>query len=147
MLSSSQSWKWGGCSVDIDFGIRFARKFLDVREIEGDGRSEMNLHNNQAGRKVRLENGLRMRLMISILPSVVIKTGFHGMGTEMLLFPFRTFFSFCPKKLFSLRTYLYIMFYIILAFRSFLLFNFHAVESNHDIEIASRQCQGQKVNF
>jgi wnt family len=47
-----QSWKWGGCSVDIDFGIRFARKFLDAREIEGDARSEMNLHNNQAGRKV-----------------------------------------------------------------------------------------------
>ncbi|CRK90849.1 CLUMA_CG004539, isoform A [Clunio marinus] len=47
-----QSWKWGGCSVDIEFGIRFARKFLDVREIEGDARSEMNLHNNQAGRKI-----------------------------------------------------------------------------------------------
>lgn len=53
-MLNSQSWKWGGCSVDIDFGIRFGRKFLDVREIEGDGRSEMNLHNNQAGRKVSL---------------------------------------------------------------------------------------------
>jgi wingless-type MMTV integration site family, member 7 len=47
-----QSWKWGGCSVDIDFGIKFARKFLDIREIEADARSKMNLHNNQAGRKV-----------------------------------------------------------------------------------------------
>jgi wingless-type MMTV integration site family protein 7 len=47
-----QPWKWGGCSVDIDFGIRFARKFLDIREIEADARSEMNLHNNQVGRKV-----------------------------------------------------------------------------------------------
>lgn len=45
-------WKWGGCSVDVNFGIRFARKFLDAREIEGDGRSLMNLHNNKAGRKV-----------------------------------------------------------------------------------------------
>jgi wingless-type MMTV integration site family protein 7 len=32
--------------------MKFARKFLDVREIEGDGRSLMNLHNNRAGRKV-----------------------------------------------------------------------------------------------
>ncbi|KAL7028429.1 hypothetical protein ACKWTF_005825 [Chironomus riparius] len=48
----SQPWKWGGCSVDIDFGIRFARKFLDAREIEADARSEMNLHNNQVGRKI-----------------------------------------------------------------------------------------------
>lgn len=47
-----QTWKWGGCSVDIDFGIKFARKFFDAREIEGDARSLMNLHNNRAGRKV-----------------------------------------------------------------------------------------------
>uniref|UniRef100_A0AAR5PB22 Protein Wnt n=1 Tax=Dendroctonus ponderosae TaxID=77166 RepID=A0AAR5PB22_DENPD len=45
-------WKWGGCSVDVDFGTRFARKFMDAREIEGDERSLMNLHNNKAGRKI-----------------------------------------------------------------------------------------------
>lgn len=50
--SHQQTWKWGGCSVDIDFGIKFARKFFDAREIEGDARSLMNLHNNRAGRKV-----------------------------------------------------------------------------------------------
>ncbi|XP_019868335.1 protein Wnt-2 isoform X2 [Aethina tumida] len=44
-------WKWGGCSVDINYGVRFARKFLDAREFEGDERSLMNLHNNKAGRK------------------------------------------------------------------------------------------------
>jgi wnt family len=60
--------------VDIDFGIRFARKFLDVREIEGDARSEMNLHNNQAGRKVRRSR--RKRLMISFFFAVVIKPDF-----------------------------------------------------------------------
>ena len=32
---------------------RFARRFLDAREVEGDARSLMNLHNNKAGRKVR----------------------------------------------------------------------------------------------
>lgn len=45
-------WKWGGCSVDAGYGMRLARRFLDAREIEGDARSLMNLHNNKAGRKV-----------------------------------------------------------------------------------------------
>ncbi|XP_067634113.1 protein Wnt-2 isoform X1 [Eurosta solidaginis] len=52
LLSGTQPWKWGGCSADIDFGMKFARKFLDAREIEGDARSLMNLHNNRAGRKL-----------------------------------------------------------------------------------------------
>ncbi|KAK5648807.1 hypothetical protein RI129_003699 [Pyrocoelia pectoralis] len=50
--TAPSGWKWGGCSVDIAFGTRFARKFLDARELEGDERSLMNLHNNRAGRKV-----------------------------------------------------------------------------------------------
>ncbi|XP_020280987.1 protein Wnt-7b isoform X2 [Pseudomyrmex gracilis] len=45
-------WEWGGCSADITYGMRFARKFLDAREFEGDARSLMNLHNNRAGRKI-----------------------------------------------------------------------------------------------
>lgn len=32
--------------------MKFARRFFDAREIEGDARSLMNLHNNRAGRKV-----------------------------------------------------------------------------------------------
>lgn len=32
----NQAWKWGGCSADINFGMKFARKFLDAREIEGN---------------------------------------------------------------------------------------------------------------
>lgn len=31
---------------------RMARRFTDAREIVGDPRSLMNLHNNKAGRKV-----------------------------------------------------------------------------------------------
>lgn len=50
--SSSNNWKWGGCSVDIGFAMSAARRFLDSREMEGDGRSLMNLHNNKAGRKI-----------------------------------------------------------------------------------------------
>lgn len=38
--------------MDVRYGTRVARKFIDSRELEGDARSLMNLHNNQAGRKV-----------------------------------------------------------------------------------------------
>ncbi|XP_076392262.1 protein Wnt-7b isoform X2 [Megachile rotundata] len=41
-------WEWGGCSADVTYGMRF----LDAREVEGDARSLMNLHNNKAGRKI-----------------------------------------------------------------------------------------------
>lgn len=51
-------WKWGGCSADVGYGMKFARRFLDAREIEGDARSLMNLHNNKAGRKVRNKTSL-----------------------------------------------------------------------------------------
>lgn len=51
-VTSPAGWKWGGCSADVGFGVRFARKFVDAREMEGDERTLMNLHNNKAGRKV-----------------------------------------------------------------------------------------------
>lgn len=52
MRDQPLAWKWGGCSADIGFGMKYARRFLDAREIEEDSRSLMNLHNNRAGRKV-----------------------------------------------------------------------------------------------
>jgi len=36
----------------VGYAVKLARKFMDSREIEGDARSLMNLHNNKAGRKV-----------------------------------------------------------------------------------------------
>ncbi|XP_017027837.1 protein Wnt-2 isoform X1 [Drosophila kikkawai] len=45
-----EPWKWGGCSADVDFGMRYARRFMDARELERDARTLMNLHNNRAGR-------------------------------------------------------------------------------------------------
>ncbi|XP_033216304.1 protein Wnt-7b-like isoform X2 [Belonocnema kinseyi] len=46
--SPALDWQWGGCSADVGYGMRF----LDAREVEGDARSLMNLHNNKAGRKM-----------------------------------------------------------------------------------------------
>lgn len=47
------TFDWGGCSDNIDYGIKFARAFVDAKERKGkDARALMNLHNNRAGRKV-----------------------------------------------------------------------------------------------
>lgn len=50
---SEGSFDWGGCSDNIDYGIKFARKFIDAQEkMVKDARAVMNLHNNQCGRTV-----------------------------------------------------------------------------------------------
>lgn len=47
-----EGWKWGGCSADIRYGLGFSKVFVDAREIKQNARTLMNLHNNEAGRKV-----------------------------------------------------------------------------------------------
>ncbi|XP_044534661.1 protein Wnt-16 [Gracilinanus agilis] len=53
--SATEGWHWGGCSDDIQYGMWFSRRFLDVptRNTTGkDGKLlAMNLHNNEAGRQ------------------------------------------------------------------------------------------------
>lgn len=51
MTGPSEQFQWGGCG-EAAYGARFARRFLDARELESDARSLMNLHNNRVGRKV-----------------------------------------------------------------------------------------------
>nr|XP_036862027.1 protein Wnt-7b [Manis javanica] len=57
--NQAEGWKWGGCSADVRYGIDFSRRFVDAREIRKSARRLMNLHNNEAGRKVLEE---RMKL-------------------------------------------------------------------------------------
>lgn len=55
-----RDWIWGGCGDNIEYGYRFAKAFVDVREKERNhprhsrelARMLLNLHNNEAGRKV-----------------------------------------------------------------------------------------------
>lgn len=55
-----RDWIWGGCGDNTQYGYRFAQGFVDVREREknhprhsrGLARTLMNLHNNEAGRRV-----------------------------------------------------------------------------------------------
>lgn len=57
--NQAEGWKWGGCSADVRYGIDFSRRFVDAREIKKNARRLMNLHNNEAGRKVGRGGGAR----------------------------------------------------------------------------------------
>lgn len=47
------TFDWGGCSDNINYGIKFAKAFVDARErMVKDARARMNLHNNRCGRMV-----------------------------------------------------------------------------------------------
>lgn len=46
-------WLWGGCSDNVGFGEAISKQFVDALETGQDARAAMNLHNNEAGRKVQ----------------------------------------------------------------------------------------------
>lgn len=46
-------WQWGGCSDNVGFGEAISKQFVDTLETGQDARAAMNLHNNEAGRKVQ----------------------------------------------------------------------------------------------
>lgn len=48
----ARNWQWGGCSEDIKYGEKFSRDFLDTKEDVNTALGLMNLHNNEAGRRV-----------------------------------------------------------------------------------------------
>ncbi|CAG5128217.1 unnamed protein product, partial [Candidula unifasciata] len=51
-----RTFEWGGCSHNIDFGAQYARKFMDSKEAARDIHSQINLHNNRAGRLAVIRN-------------------------------------------------------------------------------------------
>ncbi|XP_060842545.1 protein Wnt-5b-like [Rhopalosiphum padi] len=58
-----RDWVWGGCGDNMEYGYKFTKVFLDVKEKEKrskkgspeQGRNLMNLHNNEAGRRAVLK--------------------------------------------------------------------------------------------
>ncbi|XP_040566218.1 protein Wnt-5b [Lepeophtheirus salmonis] len=59
-----KEWIWGGCGDNINYGYKYQKNFIDIREREvnhergGDdhARQLMNLHNNEAGRRAVIRN-------------------------------------------------------------------------------------------
>ncbi|KAK7477935.1 hypothetical protein BaRGS_00030844 [Batillaria attramentaria] len=53
---SQDGFEWSGCSDNIAYGTAFSTAFVDARERgqrrKNSSRALMNLHNNQAGRRV-----------------------------------------------------------------------------------------------
>ncbi|KAK3540511.1 hypothetical protein QTP70_032467 [Hemibagrus guttatus] len=55
-----RDWLWGGCGDNLNYGYRFSKEFVDAREREKtyektsmeSARLLMNLHNNEAGRRM-----------------------------------------------------------------------------------------------
>ena len=70
-----EGWKWGGCSADIRYGIGFAKVFVDAREIKQNARTLMNLHNNEAGRKVGSQGGALAALAEMFQNSLFLRVG------------------------------------------------------------------------
>lgn len=54
-FSGGHGWLWGGCSDNVGFGEAISKQFVDALETGQDARAAMNLHNNEAGRKVDLK--------------------------------------------------------------------------------------------
>nr|CAD7200448.1 unnamed protein product [Timema douglasi] len=77
------NWQWEGCSVDIHFGEKFSREFVDVKESRDTAEGLMNLHNNEAGRR-------RLRTVPSrhTAKGAGVTSGTRGTGIH-LEWPFR----------------------------------------------------------
>uniref|UniRef100_A0A915IB47 Protein Wnt n=1 Tax=Romanomermis culicivorax TaxID=13658 RepID=A0A915IB47_ROMCU len=54
-MSHTGGFQWAGCSDNIPYGLAFSRRFVDAGEKrkkqQSQARLQMNLHNNEAGRK------------------------------------------------------------------------------------------------
>ncbi|KAK1166055.1 protein Wnt-6-like [Acipenser oxyrinchus oxyrinchus] len=56
--TDGSKWEWGGCGDDVEFGYEKSKQFMDAKRKKGksDIRTLIDLHNNEAGRLVVLDN-------------------------------------------------------------------------------------------
>lgn len=74
-------WEWGGCSDDIRFGASFSKDFVDSGEDLATPHGLVNLHNNEAGRRVSV---LRSRDALDSIVMVMLGTALeHGARLQM----------------------------------------------------------------
>lgn len=52
-VSPDGDWEWGGCADNVQHGYKKSREFMDARyRKRSDLRTQVMLHNNEAGRLV-----------------------------------------------------------------------------------------------
>ena len=49
---SYKGWTWGGCSVDLSYGLNLSNSFVNGRQNRHNAIWLMNRHNSKAGRQV-----------------------------------------------------------------------------------------------
>lgn len=93
--SRSVDLQWSGCSDNVAFGIALSRVFVDARErVRGKSaqRALINLHNNNAGRKV-VEESMKVQCKChGVSGSCEVKTCWRAMS------PFRHIASILKEK-------------------------------------------------
>lgn len=76
---TNENWRWAGCSDNIHFGNSFSKSFLDARVRERQhfssrSRILMNLHNNEAGRRILLNNMVKTCKCHGVCGTCALKT-------------------------------------------------------------------------
>lgn len=77
---SASGFQWSGCSDNIAYGVAFSQSFIDIRERSkgaSSNRALMNLHNNEAGRKVMARSKPRQ---LAQLCSILAGLCSHGLS-------------------------------------------------------------------
>ncbi|ESO91227.1 hypothetical protein LOTGIDRAFT_105620, partial [Lottia gigantea] len=82
--NKGEGFQWGGCSDNVDYGLKFSRGFVDAPEIvrhedSRDIRNLMNLHNNEVGRQI-VEKNMQLRCRChGVSGSCAVRTCFRSL--------------------------------------------------------------------
>lgn len=80
---SASGFQWSGCSDNIAYGVAFSQSFVDIRERSkgaSSNRALMNLHNNEAGRKVMAKRKPRQLAWLCSIPAGLCSHSLSHLG-------------------------------------------------------------------